>query len=254
MNNTLTEEDLVRIFSYKNRAEDRQNIFFQIFYYGLTFSFFVMIVYFVINFHAIKDTASFWYRSNFSAASDQPVIFAPDVPTLESDKWKAPVVANNHISIPVLDITAPIIYGVNNTEKEVADSLEQGVIHINGTSLPGQVGNIYMTGHSSNYVWSKGSYNSVFSILDKLVIGDKIYVNHLDSVYEYEVFERKIIIPTDTSVLQSTTDSRLTLVTCWPVGTTLKRLVLLAKQNNPDPKLNTKPEVANDLDSLPSGR
>ncbi|MDO8444195.1 MAG: sortase [bacterium] len=257
MNRTLTEEDLVKIFSYKNNAEKRHNLLFQFFYYGLFFMFFIIVVYVVINFGAVSETLTFWYKSNFTTqTADQTTVqvAAPGVPTLESDKYTVPNVSSNHIAIPVVDVNAPITFGVNNTAKEVAASLENGVIQINGTSLPGQTGNVYITGHSSNYIWSKGDYNSVFAILDKLVIGDLIYINYNNIVYEYQIFDRKIVLPNDTSMLKSTIDSRLTLVTCWPIGTTLKRLVLLANQIHPDPKNNTVPNTPANFQSLPSGR
>lgn len=257
MNRTLTEEDLVRIFSYKNRVEKRQNLLFQFFYYGLLFLIFAVFVYMVINFNAVSTALAFWYKGNFTTQTTNPEpvnLATPGVPTLESEKWKTPDVANNHISVPVLDINAPVTFGVNNTAKEVVTNLENGPIQINGTSLPGQTGNIYITGHSSNYVWAKGDYNSVFALLDKLVIGDLIYINYNNTVYEYQIFDRKIVLPNDTSMLKSTNDSRLTLVTCWPIGTTLKRLVLLANQIHPDPKNNTVPNTPANFQSLPSGR
>lgn len=257
MNHQITEEDLVRIFSYKDKIETRQTKLFQYFYYGLFFSIFVVTVYVAINFAAVSSTLTFWYKNNFGTPTNTPeqvAIVAPGVPTLENERWKAPEVALNHIAIPVVDINAPITFGVNNTAKEVAASLINGVIQINGTSLPGQSGNIYITGHSSNYVWAKGDYNSVFAILDKLVVGDQIYVNYNGTTYEYKIFDRKIVVPSDTSMLKSTSDSRLTLVTCWPVGTSLKRLVLSANQIHPDPKKNTTPNTPPNFQSLPSGR
>lgn len=257
MDKSITEEDLVRIFSYKNRVEDRQSLLFRVFYNGLFFLFFVTIIYVVINFAAVSETLTFWYKSNFVSPTNSPEqvnIVTPSVPTLESERWKAPVVASNYIAIPVVDVNAPVTFGVNNTAKEVAANLENGPIQINGTSLPGQTGNIYITGHSSNYIWAKGNYNSVFAVLDKLVIGDLVYINYKDITYEYKIFDREIVAPNDTSMLKSTNDSRLTLVTCWPVGTSLKRLVLLANQVHPDPKNNSQPNTPPDFQSLPSGR
>jgi len=259
MNRQLTEEDLVRLFSYRVRAEKRRGVFFNLFYYSLYFAIFCAVVYFVINFNAVSSNLKYWYQSNFStqtADTEAPVvqITPPNVPTLEAEKYSTPNVANNHIAIPVIDVNAPVTFGVNNIHKEVETALINGPIQINGTSLPGQTGNIYITGHSSNYVWVKSDYNSVFALLDKLVVGDQIYVNYNDVVYVYEIFDKKIVIPTDTSVLQSTNDSRLTLVTCWPVGTSLKRVVILANQIHPDPKNNTAPEGQTNLDSLTSGR
>lgn len=257
MDKPITEEDLVRIFSYKNRVENRKSFLFQTFYYGLYLIIFAGIVYGVINFNAISSTVSYWYKNNFTAQTTEtppPNLVAPGVPTLENEKYATPDVSNNHIAIPVLDINAPVTFGVNNINKEVESNLVNGPIQINGTSLPGQTGNVYITGHSSNYVWVKSDYNSIFALLDKLVIGDQIYLNYNNTVYVYQVFDSKIVIPSDTSVLKATNDSRLTLVTCWPVGTSLKRIVVSANQIHPDSKKNTTPNTPPDFQSLPSGR
>ncbi len=257
MDKVITEEDLVRIFSYKDKHEARQSLLFQFFYYGLFFLIFAAIVYVTINFAGVTTTLTFWYKSNFTTQVEGPTqvnLATPKVPTLESEKYSTPEVANNHIAIPVLDINAPVTFGVNNISKEVESNLINGPIQINGTSLPGQTGNVYITGHSSNYVWIKSDYNSIFAILDKLVIGDMIYVNYNNVVYVYQVFDTKIVLPSDTNVLKATSDSRLTLVTCWPVGTSLKRIVISANQTHPDPKNNTTPNTPADFQSLPSGR
>jgi len=258
MKQQITEEDLIRLFSYRNRSEKRKSTLFNLFYYFLYFTIFCAAVYAVINFNAVSSTVTYWYKSNFTTQTteDTPVIQinVPKVPTLEEEKYSTPNVADNHIAIPVLDVNAPVIFGVNNIYKEVEANLINGVIQINGTSLPGQTGNIYITGHSSNYVWIKSDYNSIFSLLDKLVIGDQIYINYRDVVYVYQVFDTKIVVPSDTSLLKSTNDSRLTLVTCWPVGTSLKRVVILANQIHPDPKSNTTPDTPINFQSLTSGR
>ncbi len=288
MSNTISEEDLVRIFSYNERKEKRQNKLFHAFYYGLYFLIFATFVYIVINFDGVSTTVAFWYKGNFTTQTSAPApttvndvskntqstsvtppavtvptdttdsggvnLTTPNVPTLQSEKYTTPVVANNHIAISVLDINAPVTFGVNNITTEVENNLKNGPIQINGTSLPGQTGNVYITGHSSNYVWIKSNYNSIFALLDKLVIGDFIYVNYNNTIYQYQVFKSEIVLPSDTSILKSTTDSRLTLVTCWPVGTSLKRIVILANQIHPDPANNTTPNTPANFQSLPSGR
>jgi sortase A len=258
MQKQINEDDLVRIFSYKERAQKRHSLLFNIFYYGMFFCIFVIAVYVVVNYYALSSTLTFWYKSNFTTqiADDQQNInlTAPNVSATATDQWKTPVLANNRILIPVLDINAPITYGVDNTNSQVEENLKNGPIQINGTSLPGQTGNVYITGHSSNYVWIKSDYNSIFALLDKLVVGDLIYVNYNGTTYEYQVFDSKIVAADDTSILKSTSDSRLTLVTCWPVGTSLKRIVISANQIHPDPKLNTPPNTPANFQSLPSGR
>lgn len=254
MNQTISEDDLLKIFLRNQKKQDWLHRFFAFLYKLLIGLISVAAVYAIINYEALGNKFNFWYKTDFSTTSTevtQPP--APGVPTTESQKRNVPTLENNWIAVPVIDVSAPITFGVNNVAKEVAAGLENGAIQINGTSLPGQKGNVYITGHSSNYVWAKGNYNSVFALLDKLVVGDMIYIKRNDITYEYKVYEQKIVSPKDTSVLQSTEDSRLTLVTCWPVGTALKRVVVLAKQVYPDPTANTDGGNSANLQDLTSG-
>jgi LPXTG-site transpeptidase (sortase) family protein len=62
------------------------------------------------------------------------------------------------------------------------------------------------------------------------------------------------VLANDISVMQSSKESKLTLVTCWPVGTSLKRLAVTAKQIFPNPNKNTNPENILNFEQLPAGR
>lgn len=153
----------------------------------------------------------------------------------------APVVAvetvppNPVISIPKINVSAPIIYGSPSDELSIQRSLQNGVVHYAGTPVPGKPGNSVIVGHSSNDPWEPGHYKFVFVLLDKLVIGDTFSINHESKRYVYEVTEVKVVAPTDLSVLQQTTQPTLTLITCTPPGTSWRRLIIHAKQISPDP-------------------
>src|SRR5581483_11348610 len=55
------------------------------------------------------------------------------------------------LEIPALNIAAPIVYSKETKEDKIQVELQRGVVHLAETSLPGQVGNAYIVGHSSNY-------------------------------------------------------------------------------------------------------
>jgi sortase A len=138
----------------------------------------------------------------------------------------------NRLSIQKLGITAPIIITENKTEKEFQQDLAQGVVHYPGTAKIGEVGNAYIFGHSSDFLWKPGSFKTVFALLPKIQIGDIITAsNEQGQVFEYKVIETKIIKPNDLSVLSQDTGGRkiLTLQTSYPVGTALKRFIVTAE-------------------------
>ncbi|MDD3086424.1 MAG: sortase, partial [Patescibacteria group bacterium] len=62
-----------------------------------------------------------------------------------------------------------------------------------------------------------------------LEIDDEIKINFNQQEYKYKVSEKKIIPADDLSVLLPTEREILTLLTCWPVGTADKRLIVIAK-------------------------
>ncbi|NTU69359.1 sortase [bacterium] len=148
----------------------------------------------------------------------------------------------NKIVIPKIGVDAPIIEAISVEEADIIKALESGVGHYPNTALPGEVGNIFLTGHSSNYSWAKGSYNFVFSILNKMSVGDKIYIYYDKYLYTYDVFEVTLVSPKDTSVLNQGSDSIVSVMTCDPPGTTWKRRIVKARQVDPSPESNKKNE------------
>lgn len=142
--------------------------------------------------------------------------------------------------IPKINVDAPVVYDVPSLEENLIQSkLQDGVVHYpipGANSMPGQIGNTVILGHSSNDVFDNGNYKFVFVQLDKLVKGDTFYLNYQGTRYTYSVTEKKVIDPTEVGELVINTDKPLaTLVTCTPPGTALKRLVVIAEQISPDP-------------------
>jgi LPXTG-site transpeptidase (sortase) family protein len=130
-------------------------------------------------------------------------------------------------NIPLLDITNRQI----SWEKELNDifmkELENWVIRYPGSAKPGTDWNSFIFGHSSNFPWIKGDYNDVFSLLDKLKYEDDIIIYYGQKKYTYKIREKKVITPWDISILKRNNNkSEITLMTCWPIWTTLNRLIV----------------------------
>lgn len=109
------------------------------------------------------------------------------------------------------------------------EALGNGVVHYPGTSLPGESGNIAITGHSSYFPWDQGRFKDVFALLHDVVEGDKIVIYYEQDKYIYEVYDIEVVLPEDIGILKQTPEDKLTLITCTPVGTNLKRLIVSAK-------------------------
>jgi sortase A len=99
--------------------------------------------------------------------------------------------------------------------------LKRGPGHYPATPLPGQPGNAAIAGHRT-------TYGAPFYNLDELKTGDEILVTTRQGRFRYEVTESKVVSPSEVSVLDPTTDNRLTLTTCHPRFSASKRLVVVA--------------------------
>lgn len=141
------------------------------------------------------------------------------------------------VYVPKINAKAPIVQNVNPTNyREYMEALKGGVAHASGSVYPGMEGGTYLFAHSSDITFQT-SYNTVFYLLRELEgprngePGDQIYVFFLDKLYKYEVKEKHTVPANDTSWLVNaqTGSERLILQTCWPPGTALNRLVVIAE-------------------------
>lgn len=149
----------------------------------------------------------------------------------------------NRIVIPKLGINAPIVRPSMTSlleknwagfEEDIQKALEDGIVHYPGSARPGQAGNFFLTGHSSYYPWAKGDYKEIFARLPELSVGDTYFVYHNGDKHMYRIASKYEVKPTDVSVLDQPTGKRLsTLMTCTPVGTTLRRLIVQAEEIDP---------------------
>ena len=114
-------------------------------------------------------------------------------------------------------------------EADIQNALKGGVVHYPGTAQAGERGNVVITGHSSYFPWDPGRFKDVFALLHEIVIGDHIVVYHDQKAVNYKVYDTRIVTPDQVEVLTQGGEERLTLITCTPVGTNLKRLIVLAK-------------------------
>lgn len=114
-------------------------------------------------------------------------------------------------------------------EQDIQDALRDGVVHYPGTANPGDEGNVVITGHSSYFPWDPGRFKDVFADLHYVNEGDTIVVYHNQKKYEYVIYEILKVDPDQVEVLTQEGENRLTLITCTPIGTNWRRLVVKAR-------------------------
>ena len=133
---------------------------------------------------------------------------------------------DNRLVIPKIEVNAPIIFSDSASPHQIKKDLKRGVVHHPDTAPPGEKGNVFIVGHSSNYFWQAGEYDQVFALLDKLKNGNLISVFYQGKKYNYQVYEIFQVNPHETWIMNSASEPIITLMTCWPVGTNLRRLVV----------------------------
>lgn len=145
--------------------------------------------------------------------------------------------------IPKLNIDVPVAFGINYND--VAAAMEQGVAQFSipgANAMPGQVGNLVLSGHSSGDIYSNNIYKFIFSGLERLSVGDLIYINYESTRYTYRMTGSQVVEPSDVNALIYPTDRPiLTLITCTPLGTSRYRLLITAEQISPDFDANNIP-------------
>lgn len=146
-------------------------------------------------------------------------------------EFLTPVSSQFGIIIPKIGANAPIFPNVDAGKSEIyLPVLQNGVAHAAGTVFPGVSGNIFLFAHSTDNFWNVGRYNAIFYLLKELEYGDEINIFYNGRRYIYRVTEKFVVDPSQVQFLTNVLPyEQLTLQTCWPPGTTWKRLLVLAR-------------------------
>ena len=156
--------------------------------------------------------------------------------------------------IPKLNIDVPVAFGINYND--VMSAMNRGVAQFmipGANAMPGQAGNLVLSGHSAGDIYSSNPYKFIFSGLERLEPGDLIYVNYESVRYTYTISSTKVVEPSDVqSLMLGHEKPMLTLITCTPLGTSRYRLLVFADQISPEYSADstpTEPEESSPNDS-----
>lgn len=119
------------------------------------------------------------------------------------------------LEIPRLGLSVIVIEGEDKT------TLRRAAGHVPGTALPGQTGNVGITGHRDTF----------FRSLRNIRHNDMVTLITLQGEFRYRVVSTMVVSPNDIAVLDSTGGESLTLVTCHPfyfVGPAPNRFIIRA--------------------------
>jgi LPXTG-site transpeptidase (sortase) family protein len=133
------------------------------------------------------------------------------------------------ISIPSLGIVDLTVTHPDNptTQKGVLAPLQVGVGHL--FAYPGEGSKIMIYGHSSGYPWDLSQFTKIFRTINKVAVGERIYVTYNGNLYVYEVVLKNAVAVKDTTPFEPDENGEeLILYTCWPPDTISQRYLVHA--------------------------
>ncbi|RLC37863.1 hypothetical protein DRH29_00400 [candidate division Kazan bacterium] len=205
-----------------------------------------------IAYYFTAPTQNYSDKYNLPVAARDEFSGIQDLADLFEEQAQVPFTTNNTIIIPKINVDAPIIDIQGKDNQQVLEDIKRGVGRYPGTAKPGRAGNVFLTGHSSYYWWNGGKYNQVFSLLHQLDVGDLIYIYYEGDRFIYKVNNSSVVHPSETGVLnQPLNQAMLTLMTCTPIGTNLRRLIVTAELVGQPPMDMSDLETVYEIPDLP---
>ncbi|MBI2196258.1 class E sortase [Candidatus Daviesbacteria bacterium] len=127
------------------------------------------------------------------------------------------------LSVPRLKLEGKAVYVDSN-------DLSKGLAQLPGSAMPGEKGNVFISGHSALSKFIAGE-TAIFAKLTDLKKDDEIFVEAAGSRFVYRVVGIKIVDPSDLSVILAPDEQGryISLMTCVPPGLNYKRLIVLGK-------------------------
>ena len=118
------------------------------------------------------------------------------------------------LTIPSINLSSTVLHGDSQME------LRQGIGHFAGSTIPGENGNVVISGHR----------HTIFRPLEKVEVGDEVIFETTYGKYKYKISEIKIVDESDATELSVLDYERLTIYTCYPftaIGNTSERMILI---------------------------
>ena len=145
----------------------------------------------------------------------------------------------NRLIIPAINLDVPLVESSVTTYKDFTETsfdsdLENWVVKYPTTPEPGEWWNAFFFGHTSQEYWKKNPYGTVFRRIPQLKENDKIQVVREWVLYEYKVLKTVVVRPKDVNDTYvnfwEEWKEYITLMWCYPIGRTDKRMMIFAEK------------------------
>jgi len=152
-----------------------------------------------------------------SLTADSPGPARPLSVRQQPNAFRAAAGLIGRMEVPRLGLAVIVIEGSDQAV------LRRAAGHVRGTALPGEPGNVAITGHRDTF----------FRPLRNIRQGDLIRMTTPKSQFRYRVTSISVVGADDVRVLQAQSGEELTLITCFPfsfVGPAPRRFVVRAER------------------------
>lgn len=121
------------------------------------------------------------------------------------------------LSIPVIDFEMKVLADAT------ANNLNRSPALMKSAHIPGNLGNAVISGHRMY------EYGSHFNRIDELKVGDIIFFEMADKIFEFEVEQIMVVDPSEIWItLGDQREARLTLFACTPIRIATHRIAVFA--------------------------
>lgn len=145
----------------------------------------------------------------------------------------------NRLIIPKISLDVPLIDSKYKDEDDFSqwnfdEELQNGVVKYPTTPIPGLEWNTLLFGHTSQEWREHNPYGTVFYNIPDLENGDTITLIREWKLYDYKILEKTIVRPSKVDKqyqkYQNKWEDYLTIMGCYPLGRTDKRMMITAKR------------------------
>lgn len=164
------------------------------------------------------------------------VSLAPALPDITGDTQATakkltvtqPSVGENRLYIPQINVDVALVEIAGNESA----ALDKGAIHRSPSSgNPADGGNYVVAAHrfTMGVTPQQTRLKSPFYHIDKVAVGDQLYIDYNGLRYAYKVSEKKLVELTEVGIEARTSEPQLTLYSCTLSGSRDGREVVIAK-------------------------
>lgn len=135
------------------------------------------------------------------------------------------VAAGDRIYIPAIGVDVPLVLSASLEDRDVIAALDSGAALYPNGILPGRLGNVFVSAHSSGTVL-QGAYRFAFTRIGELDPGQEIHLDYQGARYTYKLTHNNIVKPDPNfRVLSDRPVPTLTVMACWPIWRTSERML-----------------------------